>query len=91
MKKSTTSTVKTTTVKSTTKTVKSLYSATTLTKKSNSKLWVAFAAGKNPSTGLVYSSTLSRDTVRNAARKVLGLPIQSVRSRRVENLTSRTK
>lgn len=81
------SSTKSTTAKK--KSVKPLYNASTLTKKSNSKLWVAFASGKTPETGLVYSSTLSRDTVRNVTAKSLGLPMSSVRARRVGNMSVR--
>lgn len=75
-------------MKTTTKSIKSLYPATRVTKSTAKKLWVAFPEG-NPEKGLVYSSKLSRDTVRNAASKVFGVAMSEVRSRRVENLRAR--
>lgn len=73
------------------KTVKPLYAVSALTKNSNSNLWVVFPSGYT-SQGLVYSSTLSRDTVRNASRKVWGMSnINDVRSRRVSSFRKFTK
>jgi len=70
--------------------IKPLYKASKLTKNSSKDLWVAFRAGSTPkASGLVYSSTLTRDTVRNAARKVFNTDMQEVRSRRVRNMESR--
>lgn len=71
------------------KSVKPLYKATDLTKKSNGKLWVAFKSGSTPSKGIVYSSTLSRDNVRVAASKAFEVKIQDVRARRVSNMSAR--
>ncbi len=47
-------------------------------------MWVTFRAGRM-SDGYVYSSTLTRDEVRNATAKQLGVAIQDIRSRRVSN------
>lgn len=72
------------------KSVKALYPVSRLTKNSSSNLWVVFPAGKT-SKGLVYSSTLTRDAVRNASRKAFGVDITAVRSRRVKNFRKISK
>jgi len=74
----------------TSKTVKALYPVSRLTKNSSANLWVTFPAGKT-SKGLVYSSTLTRDAVRNSARKAFGVNITAVRSRRVSNFRKMSK
>ena len=73
----------------TTKSVKPLYSAKQITKKTTPTLWVVFTSGSTPSKGTVYSSKLSRDQVRADYAKRNSVAIQSVRSRRVSNLSSR--
>ena len=79
------------TARKTAKIVKPLYAVSALTKNSSANLWVVFPAGST-SRGLVYSSTLSRDTVRNAARKAWGITdISNVRSRRVKSYRKFTK
>lgn len=78
------------TARKTAKTVKALYPVSRLTKNSSSNLWVTFPAGKT-SKGLVFSSTLSRDTVRNASRKAFGVSISAVRSRRVKSFRKVSK
>jgi len=74
----------------TAKTVKALYPVSGLTKNSSANLWVVFPAGST-SKGLVYSSTLSRDTVRNAAGKTLGIHMNETRSRRVKSFRKISK
>lgn len=66
------------------KTIKALYPVSRVTKSTNSNLWVTYPAG-NTSKGLVFSSTLTRDAVRNASRKAFGVNITEVRSRRVKS------
>lgn len=79
---------KTTKTTKTSSNVKSLYSASKLTKNSTKNLWVVYPAGDEPKNGLVFSSTLTRDNVRNAGRKELGLYFtQDVRARRVSNMS----
>lgn len=82
MSKSKTGTKTAKTVKSSKKEVSALYPVSKLTKNSSKNLWVTFVAGK-PSKGLVFSSVLSRDTVRNTAAKKLGTQMSDIRSRRV--------
>lgn len=74
----------------TAKSVKALYSVSRLTKSTNANLWVTFPAGKT-SRGLVFSSTLTRDAVRNASRKSFGVNITEVRSRRVRSFRKISK
>jgi hypothetical protein len=78
------------TARKTAKTVKALYPVSRLTKSTNSNLWVTFPAGKE-SKGLVFSSTLSRDTVRNATAKTLGVHMNEIRSRRVKSFRKVSK
>lgn len=66
------------------KSIKPLYTSNKLTKNSKPEMWVTFRAGRM-SDGYVYSSTLTRDEVRNATAKQLGVAIQDIRSRRVSN------
>jgi len=72
-----------------TNTIKPLYKAEKLTKNSSKDLWVAFRAGSTPKTGLVYSSTLTRDAIRYNASKLLSVDMNDVRSRRVRNMENR--
>ena len=70
--------------------IKSMYNASKLTKNSSRNLWVVFPAGTSPKNdGLVYSSTLSRDSVRYAGSKRFKIAMNDVRSRRVSNISSR--
>lgn len=70
--------------------VKALYAVSALTKKTASNLWVVFPVG-NTSKGLVYSSTVSRDNVRNSARKTFGaVSISGIRARRVKSFRTFT-
>lgn len=72
------------------KSVKALYAVSALTKNSNANLWVAFPAGKT-SKGLVFSSTLTRDKVRNEMSKNTGIKIQDIRAKRVRSFRKATK
>ncbi len=62
--------------------VKPLYPVSRLSKYASKQLWVAYPTS-NPSNGLVYSSSLSRDKVRNATAKLNGASIQSISACRV--------
>lgn len=90
MAKSTKSNKSSKATKVATKTVKSLYPVSSLTKNSKSNLWVAFPAG-NTSRGLVFSSLLTRDAVRNATAKAFGTQMSNIRSRRVKSFRKVTK
>ena len=66
-------------------TVKPLYPVSGLKKTASKTLWVAFPVG-NTANAYVYSSTLSRDKVRCATRKIVGSPsIDNIRARRVSS------
>lgn len=72
------------------KQVTPLYKVKQVTKNSDRKLWVAFKKGR-PTNGLVFSSVLTRDAVRNATRKIMGLPtISDIRSCRLSTFRKRT-
>lgn len=72
------------------KQVAPLYKVKQATKNSDRKLWVAFEKSR-PTNGLVFSSVLSRDAVRNATRKIMGLPtINDIRSCRLSTFRKRT-
>ena len=62
--------------------IKPMYRTSELTNRTNKNLWVTFVAGQ-PTNGLVFSMSLTRDEARNAASKMFGTPIQSIRSQRV--------
>lgn len=73
-----------TSVKVNGRSIKPMYRTSEITNRTNKNLWVTFVAG-SPSNGLVYSMTLTRDEARNAASRMFGQPIQSIRSQRVSN------
>jgi hypothetical protein len=64
------------------KTIKPSYNVSEITSRTNGNLWVTFVAGQ-PKSGLVFSMVLTRDEARNAASKMFGTSITSVRSQRV--------
>jgi hypothetical protein len=70
-----------------TKAIKPLYSATNLKKTSAKNLWVTFVAGDERN-AQVFTSTLTRDAVRNNARKYFGVNMSDVRARRVTSYRS---
>lgn len=68
-----------------TSSVKPLYPVSKMKKSTSAKLWVSYPKG-NTSNAYVYSSTLSRDAVRNATRKLTGATaIDGIRARRVSS------
>lgn len=76
--------------KSAKKEIKPLYKVTAATKNSDRKLWVTFKKGR-PTAGFVFSSVLTRDAVRNATRKIMGLPnVNDVRSCRLATFRKRS-
>jgi len=79
---------KTSTVASaTSKSVEPLYTVSRLTKNTKSYLWVAFRANR-PESGLVFSGKLTRDEVRNATAKKIGVHMNDIRARRVKSFRS---
>lgn len=66
--------------------IKSLYSASDLTKKSHPQLWVAFPKGKMQAKGLVFSGTFTRDAIRTRMSALMNTEIKNIRCRRVKNL-----
>lgn len=64
--------------------IKPMYRTNELTNRTNKNLWVTFVAGQ-PTNGLVFSMSLTRDEARSATSRMFGTSIQNIRSQRVFN------
>lgn len=64
--------------------IKPMYRTNELTNRTNKNLWVTFVAGQ-PTNGLVFSMSLTRDEARSASSRMFGTTIQNIRSQRVSN------
>lgn len=71
------------------KLIKPLYTASEITSRTNGNLWTVFEAN-NTNKAIVYSMTLTRDEVRNAASKYFGTNITNIRSKRVKRFRTVT-
>lgn len=82
--KSTASKAMPTSVKVNGRSIKPMYRTSELTNRTNKNLWVTFVAGQ-PTNGLVFSMSLTRDEARSASSRMFGTSIQNIRSQRVSN------